>query len=37
LFRVDDGKVVEHWNVMQEDVHQTDNVNGNGMFTGPKL
>ena len=33
IFRVQDGKVVEHWDVMQEEVSAADTVSGNGMFT----
>jgi len=33
IFRVQDGKVVEHWDVMQEEVSATDTVSGNAMFT----
>ena len=33
IFRVEDGKVVEHWDVMQEEVSAADTVSGNGMFT----
>jgi len=32
IFRVEDGKVVEHWDVMQEEVSAADTVSGNGMF-----
>ena len=35
IFRVVDGKVVEHWDVMQEEVSAADTVSGNGMFTKP--
>ncbi|MGU7774183.1 nuclear transport factor 2 family protein [Burkholderia sp. MR1-5-21] len=34
IFRVDNGKIAEHWDVMQEEVPQALSVNGNGMFTG---
>ena len=33
IFRVQDGKVVEHWDVMQEEVSAADTVSGNRMFT----
>ena len=33
IFRVDDGKVVEHWDVMQEEVPAADTASGNAMFT----
>ena len=32
IFRVSDGKVVEHWDVMQEEVPAAQTANGNGMF-----
>lgn len=32
IFRVVNGKVVEHWDVMQEEVPASDTVNGNPMF-----
>jgi predicted SnoaL-like aldol condensation-catalyzing enzyme len=32
IFRVADGKVVEHWDVMQEEVPAAKTANGNGMF-----
>lgn len=32
IFRVEEGKVVEHWDVMQEDVPAELSVNGNAMF-----
>ncbi len=31
-FRLDQGKIVEHWDVMQEEVPAEDSVNGNAMF-----
>ena len=34
IFRVADGKVVEHWDVMQEEVPAAQSANGNGMFIG---
>jgi len=33
IFRIKSGKVVEHWDVMQEKV--TDTASGNAMFTKP--
>ena len=33
IFRVKDGKVVEHWDVMQEEVSAADAASGNAMFT----
>ena len=32
IFRVENSKVVEHWDVMQEEVPATEAVNGNSMF-----
>lgn len=32
IFRLDSGKVVEHWDVMQEEVPASQTVNGNAMF-----
>ena len=32
IFRVVNGKVAEHWDVMQEEVTSTEAVNGNSMF-----
>jgi predicted SnoaL-like aldol condensation-catalyzing enzyme len=32
IFRVADGKVVEHWDVLQEEVPAAQSANGNGMF-----
>ena len=34
IFRVEDGKVVEHWDVLQEEV--SDTASGNAMFTRPE-
>ena len=31
-FRVEDGKFIEHWDVMQEEVPASETVNGNAMF-----
>jgi predicted SnoaL-like aldol condensation-catalyzing enzyme len=33
IFRVNDGKVVEHWDVMQEEVTAADTASGHAMFT----
>ena len=35
IFRVKDGKVVEHWDVMQEEVPADQTASGNPMFTAP--
>lgn len=35
IFRVEGGKVVEHWDVMQEEVPAADTASGNAMFTSP--
>ena len=32
IFRLENGKVVEHWDVMQEEVPAEKAVNGNSMF-----
>nr|WP_315027059.1 nuclear transport factor 2 family protein [uncultured Chryseobacterium sp.] len=32
IFRVDNGKITEHWDVMQEEVTAENSANGNGMF-----
>jgi predicted SnoaL-like aldol condensation-catalyzing enzyme len=32
IFRVANGKVAEHWDVMQEEVPAAEAVNGNPMF-----
>lgn len=34
IFRVVDGKVAEHWDVMQEEIPAAQSANGHGMFTG---
>jgi len=34
IFRVADGKVAEHWDVMQEEVPAAQSANGRSMFTG---
>ena len=36
IFRLEDGKVVEHWDVMQEEVAAAHTVSGNAMFTKPE-
>ena len=36
IFRVKDGKVVEHWDVLQEEVPAADTASGNAMFTRPE-
>ena len=36
IFRVNDGKVVEHWDVMQEEVSAADTASGHAMFTKPE-
>ena len=33
IFRVENGKVVEHWDVLQEEVPAANTVSGNPMFT----
>ncbi len=33
IFRLKDGKVVEHWDVMQQEVLATKTASGNAMFT----
>lgn len=35
IFRVDKGRVAEHWDVMQEEVPQGSTVSGNPMFQVP--
>ncbi|PRB03862.1 hypothetical protein CQ046_08710 [Chryseobacterium sp. MYb7] len=32
IFRVDNGKLVEHWDVLQEEVTAENSANGNSMF-----
>ena len=34
IFRVANGKIAEHWDVMQEEVPPAQSVNGNSMFIG---
>lgn len=36
IFRLQDGKVVEHWDVLQEEVSPADTASGNAMFTKPE-
>jgi predicted SnoaL-like aldol condensation-catalyzing enzyme len=36
IFRVNDGKVVEHWDVMQEEVSAAETASGHAMFTKPE-
>jgi predicted SnoaL-like aldol condensation-catalyzing enzyme len=33
IFRVTDGRVMEHWDVMQDEVSAADTASGNAMFT----
>ena len=35
IFRMKDGKVVEHWDVMQEEVPAAKTASGNAMFQRP--
>ena len=35
IFRIDGGKVLEHWDVMQEEVPAANTASGNAMFTAP--
>jgi predicted SnoaL-like aldol condensation-catalyzing enzyme len=35
VFRVANGKIAEHWDVLQEEVPAAQSANGNGMFIGP--
>jgi predicted SnoaL-like aldol condensation-catalyzing enzyme len=32
IFRLAEGKLAEHWDVLQEEVQAKQSVNGNGMF-----
>ncbi len=36
IFRLEGGKVAEHWDVMQEEVPASASANGNPMFSRPK-
>jgi predicted SnoaL-like aldol condensation-catalyzing enzyme len=36
IFRVVDGKVVEHWDVLQEELPAESTTSGNSMFTNPQ-
>lgn len=36
IFRLKDGKVVEHWDVLQEEISAADTASGNAMFTKPE-
>jgi len=36
IFRVANGKIAEHWDVMQEEVPAAQSANGNGMLTSPQ-
>jgi predicted SnoaL-like aldol condensation-catalyzing enzyme len=36
IFRVVDGKLVEHWDVMQEEVPAGQTASGNAMLTNPQ-
>jgi len=36
IFRVANGKIAEHWDVMQEEVPAEKSANGNSMFTTPQ-
>jgi predicted SnoaL-like aldol condensation-catalyzing enzyme len=35
IFRLKDGKVAEHWDVLQEEVPAAETASGNAMFTKP--
>src|SRR5579862_1192475 len=35
IFRVADGKITEHWDVMQEEIPASKTASGNGMFIAP--
>jgi predicted SnoaL-like aldol condensation-catalyzing enzyme len=35
IFRIVDGKLVEHWDVMQEEVPAAATASGNPMFVAP--
>ena len=36
IFRVANGKIAEHWDVLQEEVPAAQSANGNSMFTDPQ-
>jgi predicted SnoaL-like aldol condensation-catalyzing enzyme len=36
IFRVANGKIAEHWDVLQEEVPAAQSASGNSMFTGPQ-
>jgi predicted SnoaL-like aldol condensation-catalyzing enzyme len=36
IFRAANGRVVEHWDVMQDDVPAEQTANGQGMFKNPQ-
>jgi predicted SnoaL-like aldol condensation-catalyzing enzyme len=36
IFRVANGRIAEHWDVLQEEVPAAQSANGNSMFTGPQ-
>ena len=36
IFRLKDGKVVEHWDVLQEEISASNTASGNAMFTKPE-
>jgi hypothetical protein len=36
IFRVANGKIAEHWDVMQEEVSEAQSANGNSMLTSHK-
>jgi len=36
IFRVANGKIAEHWDVLQEEVPATQSANGNSMVTAPQ-
>jgi predicted SnoaL-like aldol condensation-catalyzing enzyme len=36
IFRVVNGKIAEHWDVMQEEVPAAESANGNSMLTSPQ-
>ena len=37
IFRVANGKIAEHWDVMQEEVPAAQSANGNGMLTSEQV